>query len=414
MVVQSANLRDGDDASRVRSLDRPRLMIASQERLDVTVQRRFAEHDHVVQALTPNRSDDAFHVGSLPRRAWGSENLSNTHGIHLLSEVIAEDAVAISQEIPWRGVPRESITELLGGPLGGGTGGDAEVKNPAPVVRQHQEDIQDLEPDCRYRKEIDRDHALEVILQESAPRLGRRSRLTRHLLADTGLPDDNADFEKLAVNPRRSPKRILPAQPSDQLPDVFRDRRSAGLPTSDLPCPERPESLAVPGNHSLWPNDDEGGSPIGPQTGKPCPEETISGRRFRWLHRALENANLLPQCEVLRVQSGTATEDGYRSRAQGPKYRAGPELLGRYQLSIYQQDRDLREPQEPHFSSGFMLKSLSGNDHSRYFGRSRNILRACRRHPITASMDHIQQRLSVKHGVITYMEEETCLILVAS
>jgi hypothetical protein len=31
-----------------------------------------------------------------------------------------------------------------------------------------------------------------------------------------------------------------------------------------------------------------------------------------------------------------------------------------------------------------------------------------------ANINRIQQRLSVKHGVITYMEEETCLILVAS
>lgn len=303
-------------------------MVVSQERLDVTVQRRLVEHDHVVQALTPNRSDDAFHVGSLPRRAWSSENLSNTHGIHLLSEIIAEDVVAISQHIPWRGVPRESITELLGGPLGGRMGGDAEVKNPAPVVRQHQEDIQDLEPDCRDRKEIDRDHALEVILQESAPRLGRRPTLTYHVLADTGFPDDNTEFEKFAVNSRRSPERIFPAQPSDQLPDFFRDRRSAGPPTPDLPSPEEPESLAVPGDHSLWLNDDEGGSPIRPQTGKPCPEEAISGRQFRSLHRALENAKLVPQCDVFEVESGTATEDGYKSRAQGPKYRAGPELLG--------------------------------------------------------------------------------------
>ena len=44
----------------------------------------------------------------------------------------------------------------------------------------------------------------------------------------------------------------------------------------------------------------------------------------------------------------------------------------------------------------------------------RNVLRARRRHPIGANINRIQQRLSVKHGVITYMEEETCLILVAS
>ena len=102
-------------------------MVVSHERLDVAVQRHFAEHDHVVQALTANCSDEAFQLGSPPRRAWSSENLLEAQGLHLLSEVIAEDAVAISQEVAWRSVPRESLPELLGGPLGSGMGRDTEV-----------------------------------------------------------------------------------------------------------------------------------------------------------------------------------------------------------------------------------------------------------------------------------------------
>jgi hypothetical protein len=36
------------------------------ERLHTPVQRGFVENDHVVQTLTPDRSDHAFNVGSLP------------------------------------------------------------------------------------------------------------------------------------------------------------------------------------------------------------------------------------------------------------------------------------------------------------------------------------------------------------
>ena len=34
-----------------------------------------------------------------------------------------------------------------------------EVENPAPVVCQHQEHIQDLKPDGRHGEEVDRDQA---------------------------------------------------------------------------------------------------------------------------------------------------------------------------------------------------------------------------------------------------------------
>jgi len=133
VVVKAANLRDGNDASSFRPMHRPRgrrvllqgkvrprIVVVSQERLDVTVQPGLAEDDHVVQAFTPNRSDDAFDIGALARRAWRRENLLDAHDFHLLSEVIAKDAVAISQQIPWCGVPQESIPQFLSGPLGSG------------------------------------------------------------------------------------------------------------------------------------------------------------------------------------------------------------------------------------------------------------------------------------------------------
>jgi hypothetical protein len=107
-VVKAAHLRDGDDRTAVSSLHgpgfrrifaqrqvRPRLVIIRHERFHMPVQRRFAEHNHVLQTLTPNRSDDAFHLSTLPRRVWSRENLLDAHGLHLLSEVIAEDAIAI-------------------------------------------------------------------------------------------------------------------------------------------------------------------------------------------------------------------------------------------------------------------------------------------------------------------------------
>jgi hypothetical protein len=37
---------------------------------------------------------------------------------------------------------------------------------PAALVSQHEEHVQDLEADCRYGKEVDRHHGLDVIIEE--------------------------------------------------------------------------------------------------------------------------------------------------------------------------------------------------------------------------------------------------------
>ena len=64
------------------------------------VQRGLVENDRVVEALAANRTDDAFHVGTLPRRARRRQNFFDPHGFHIFAKLTAEDAVAVSQEVP--------------------------------------------------------------------------------------------------------------------------------------------------------------------------------------------------------------------------------------------------------------------------------------------------------------------------
>src|SRR2546430_17448413 len=78
-VMETADLRDSYDPSKFWRLHRPRyrrvltqrevrsrFVIIRHERLHTPVQRGFVENDHVVQTLTPDRSDHALNVGSLP------------------------------------------------------------------------------------------------------------------------------------------------------------------------------------------------------------------------------------------------------------------------------------------------------------------------------------------------------------
>ena len=130
------------------------------------------------------------------------------------------------------------------------------MKNAPPVMCQHQEHVEDLEPDGRHRKKVDRHHRLDVIFQEGPPGLRRWLVVPRHVLAYAGLADVDSELEQLAVYTRCSPQHILAAQPADQFSNIFRDRRPARLPTSNLPCPEQPEALAVPGDHGVRFDDD--------------------------------------------------------------------------------------------------------------------------------------------------------------
>ena len=73
--------------------------------------------------------------------------------------------------------------------------GDTELENPAPVVGQYQEHLQDLEVDRRDREEVDLQRGLDVVLDECPLRLRWRLAVARHVLADVGLADFDAEFE---------------------------------------------------------------------------------------------------------------------------------------------------------------------------------------------------------------------------
>src|SRR6266404_3275706 len=81
-MVQTANLRNGDDPPSFRQLDRPRLgrvllqsevraasMIIGDEAVKMAPEAGFVEHDHMVQAFATKSANHTFNVGALPWRA---------------------------------------------------------------------------------------------------------------------------------------------------------------------------------------------------------------------------------------------------------------------------------------------------------------------------------------------------------
>ena len=116
----------------------------------------FAQHDHVVQTLSTYRADNTFAIRVLPRRAWCDRDFFDVHAFHAILEIVAVDAVTITNEKTWRLLIRESVDDLLGSPLGVGIRGNVEVNHLPPVVTDHDEDVQDTKGHGRNGEEVAR------------------------------------------------------------------------------------------------------------------------------------------------------------------------------------------------------------------------------------------------------------------
>src|SRR5260221_4994064 len=58
----------------------PQLVIVGGILRQNPTQVRFAQDDHMVEALAPDRSDQPFGEAVLPRRAWGDGLVTDAHG----------------------------------------------------------------------------------------------------------------------------------------------------------------------------------------------------------------------------------------------------------------------------------------------------------------------------------------------
>src|SRR5712691_8568527 len=108
----------------------------------------------MVQTLAPNGTDHALHVSPLPRRSRSREHFLNLHVSYLLSEGVAENLIAIAEQIARDFIERKCLAQLLCRPFRRGMRGDIKVDHAAPVMRQHQKHVQHLESDRRYGKEV--------------------------------------------------------------------------------------------------------------------------------------------------------------------------------------------------------------------------------------------------------------------
>ena len=137
-------------------------------------------------------ADHSLYVGSLPRRARCRQDFADAHVSHLFSEVIAEDRIAVAQQVARELGKGKGLPQLLSGPLRGRVGSNIEVQNATPVMGQHQKHVENLEADRRHSEEIDGGQLLHMIVKECPPVLStlvpirfsiRERKKAEHLIA---------------------------------------------------------------------------------------------------------------------------------------------------------------------------------------------------------------------------------------
>jgi hypothetical protein len=164
----------------------------------------LAENDDMVEALAAHRADEALRERILPWAVWRREDFRDLPALHTMPEVFAVDPVSIAQEIGRRGVVRESVHDLLGGPVGGGALGHVEVDDAPAMVSEHDEDEEDAQAYGRHHEEIEGDQIADMVGEERPPRLGRRGAPLGKQSGDGALGHIDAELEELTMDSRRA------------------------------------------------------------------------------------------------------------------------------------------------------------------------------------------------------------------
>lgn len=201
LMMQATEYGMGDDPARSRRAcpgGRPRRGVEAQGAMRspaVVIRAVLAQHgeqmpliddDEVIQTLSPQRADHAFGDGvGLGSVNWCEQGL-NAHQRRLGIEAAAIAAVAITDHVlrllaPWCG-----FSQLLPNPLCCRVGGHVQVNEPAPAMRDEDDDVERLHGDGLNREEVGRPDVGCVVPEESSPGLRRWAAVDRSAVAPDG------------------------------------------------------------------------------------------------------------------------------------------------------------------------------------------------------------------------------------
>src|SRR5262245_20589859 len=188
----------------------------------------LVEHNDVIEAFPSNRPDDALSEGILPGRSRGDEDLAHPEAFHPPDEDIAVDRVPVAEQVLGRGLFRDALDKLVGGPGGRGVVGRVDMDEFSTVVVKDPEPEEQAEGQGRDYEEVDGGDLVAVRSQEGAPGGGGPRRRAPQVLGN-GEPDDFiAEEAEFGLDPAPAPGRVLSGHAADERAELKIERRATG------------------------------------------------------------------------------------------------------------------------------------------------------------------------------------------
>src|SRR5260370_34875418 len=128
----------------------------------------------MVNAFPPDRTDQPFGIGILPRRSRRGRSISDAHRANTPSEYLAIGTIPVVDEVLWSPLPAACLSELTSDPLGGRVRGNPQPEDPAPIGAQDEQAIQKPERNRRHHEKIHRDDTVGMMTQKERTAPGRR------------------------------------------------------------------------------------------------------------------------------------------------------------------------------------------------------------------------------------------------
>src|ERR1019366_5292836 len=169
-----------------------------------------------------------------------------------LYEYAAEGSIVVADDVCWRLVSGECLGNLACQPLRRRMPGHRKPQQLPPSVAENKKCEELLKGNRRNYKQINRRDPVSVVVQEGLPCLRGATSPRYHVLRDCRLGDVEAELQKLAVDMRRTPKRVFEAHSSDKVAHLLVDLRSA-TERAGFPSPKCSEAFAMPTHNRLRP-----------------------------------------------------------------------------------------------------------------------------------------------------------------
>ena len=155
----------------------------------------LAQDNDVVQALTPDRSDQPFGEAILPGRSWCYGLVPDAHGAQSARDKRTIDPVPVADHVARSFVPRECFGDLACNPFRGRMGCDVDPDEVSAVNPDDDKGVQQVEANGRNHEQVHGGNIWRMVTQESAPSLAGRPAPLDHVFGDTRLRDLKPELE---------------------------------------------------------------------------------------------------------------------------------------------------------------------------------------------------------------------------